>query len=282
MGEDFRLPCSKGRLERAGKGLRDGTLTEEQRHDLDDLLLVYMAAAEWVQDRLTAEGLSVSLPRIKQDSSLRSKLQRIHVPFYNLEDVAGLRIVVDGGLHEQDAVLERVRSCFRVQVVRERDRRSEPRYGYRAYHIILRVGDVLVEVQVRTKLQHAWAEASETLAELGGRDMRYGSPPTHPVPKVLAWVRTAHDGLIEEGLGGAEIEVAVAGLADLTANAKAVPWWRTWWLRIRLRRLRARLGRVQGSCVERLRRLRTMIAEVQVLGATIQKLESQIEREASP
>ncbi len=36
-----------------------------------------------------------------------------------------------------------------------------------------------VEIQVRTKWQHEWADMFEKLADLIGREIRYGEPPAH-------------------------------------------------------------------------------------------------------
>src|SRR6266704_1936073 len=46
------------------------------------------------------------------------------------------------------------------------DRRDTPSHGYRAVHVIVRHSGKLVEIQVRTALQHLWAELSEKLADL--------------------------------------------------------------------------------------------------------------------
>ncbi len=45
-------------------------------------------------------------------------------------------------------------------------------------HVIATVGGRPVEIQVRTVLQHAWANTTEALADQWGRGIRYGEPPT--------------------------------------------------------------------------------------------------------
>lgn len=47
-------------------------------------------------------------------------------------------------------------------------------HGYRAVHVIVFLDDARVEVQVRTALQHEWAEAFEKFADRVGRGVRYG------------------------------------------------------------------------------------------------------------
>jgi len=71
-----------------------------------------------------------------------------------------------------------LRDEFRVQ--RFEDRRLEPNHGYRAVHLIVEVENYPVEIQVRTALQHSWAEAFEKLADRLGRGIRYGDVPADP------------------------------------------------------------------------------------------------------
>lgn len=54
------------------------------------------------------------------------------------------------------------------------DRRVKPNYGYRAVHLIVKVDGKLMEIQVRTKLQHDWAELSEKLSDKIDPSIKYG------------------------------------------------------------------------------------------------------------
>jgi ppGpp synthetase/RelA/SpoT-type nucleotidyltranferase len=60
------------------------------------------------------------------------------------------------------------------------DRRTAPSSGYRAVHVVVFEAGLPVEVQVRTELQDAWAQAYERLADRWGRGIRYGEPPNEP------------------------------------------------------------------------------------------------------
>lgn len=54
------------------------------------------------------------------------------------------------------------------------DRRTNPSHGYRAVHVITSVSGKLIEIQVRTLLQHLWAELSEKFSDVYDQDIKYG------------------------------------------------------------------------------------------------------------
>jgi ppGpp synthetase/RelA/SpoT-type nucleotidyltranferase len=93
-----------------------------------------------------------------------------------MQDIAGVRLVIEGTRLDQDRVVERILELF--PDARMVDRREKPSYGYRAVHVIVRTRGCLVEVQVRTELQDSWAQGMERLADIYGRQIRYGEPPT--------------------------------------------------------------------------------------------------------
>jgi hypothetical protein len=57
------------------------------------------------------------------------------------------------------------------------DRRKTPSHGYRAVHFVVRLDGIPVEVQVRTELEHSWAQLSEKLADMVGPAVKYGGGP---------------------------------------------------------------------------------------------------------
>jgi hypothetical protein len=47
-------------------------------------------------------------------------------------------------------------------------------------HVIVSLDGITIEIQVRTLMQHVWADVMERLADRLGRQIRYGDAPTPP------------------------------------------------------------------------------------------------------
>jgi ppGpp synthetase/RelA/SpoT-type nucleotidyltranferase len=98
-----------------------------------------------------------------------------------VQDLAGARIMVRD-FAAQDACKDEVSQFYAGQghACKVIDRRIDPRFGYRAVHIVVRIDEILVEIQIRTELQDSWAQIVERLADRWGRGIRYGQDPEHP------------------------------------------------------------------------------------------------------
>ncbi len=154
-----------------GKGaLRPGDLDllQQLRADYDAPL---QFAETVLRERL---GISAT-SRLKTVQTLIEKLVREKTRLSVMQDIAGLRVVDELTLQQQDVLVRRIEAAFDRATVE--DRRFKPSFGYRAEHIIVEVDDCLVEIQVRTRLQDLWAQTMESLADRWGRQIRYGLPP---------------------------------------------------------------------------------------------------------
>ncbi|HMS57575.1 MAG TPA: RelA/SpoT domain-containing protein [Tepidiformaceae bacterium] len=173
----------------AGKRLRDGRATEADEAFFRQFLAAHdevLAAVVERLRRLTAPDGSRVEPaqRVKTRETLLEKLHRGSA-LSRVQDVAGARIAVDGTLDEQDAMAAAVVEILGGSV-RTLDRRVEPNHGYRALHLVAKVDGCWVEVQVRTKLQHLWAETYERLADKLGREIRYSESEEPRVTEMYA------------------------------------------------------------------------------------------------
>jgi ppGpp synthetase/RelA/SpoT-type nucleotidyltranferase len=88
-----------------------------------------------------------------------------------MQDIAGCRVVVDDIPKQSDAI-EALGKIFESMVII--DRRKKPSHGYRAVHVVVKLRGQPIEIQVRTALQHMWAELSEKLSDVVDPAIKYG------------------------------------------------------------------------------------------------------------
>lgn len=182
-------PWSMKRLRKLGECIRDETEIPDALPSYDEVMLHYNDVAADAQERISEldwGSLLGSRPyevtsRPKTIDTLRQKLKRDRdTPLSNIQDIAGVRFEAEMSLDEQDAVANAIAGRFGHDLEAcLHDLRITPRSGYRAVHIWLRL-PTRVEVQIRTHLQSAWANMYESLADVLGREIRYGELPTDP------------------------------------------------------------------------------------------------------
>lgn len=172
------LPCSKNEANRLGKRLAaEAPLAAEDEDLLEEILSAYFEAQKIAQDRLARLGLQAT-GRVKETPTLKEKLRKQStMQLLSLDDVAGVRMVLHGGRKAQDRAVAAILMEFNSELAKDLiDRRATPSHGYRAVHVIVRLGELKVEIQVRTQLQDLWAQVIETLGTKWGRELRYGEP----------------------------------------------------------------------------------------------------------
>lgn len=186
------LPWSNGQLRKLGKCILSGEAPSGSVPDYGEVMMHFNDVAAWTQEQIRSlEGESLLgrrsfevASRPKTIDTLRQKLQRDTTkPLQIIQDIAGVRFEAEMTLDEQDEVVNAMVGLFGHDPVEcVKDLRVGEHSGYRAVHIWLRL-PTRVEVQVRTHLQSAWANMYESLADVLGRDIRYGELPTHSGPR---------------------------------------------------------------------------------------------------
>ncbi|MEV4638133.1 hypothetical protein AB0J80_12360 [Actinoplanes sp. NPDC049548] len=174
------LPISKKQLDKLGDRLRDAASPAAEDFELlEQVLGAYDEALQCVRTRLLELGFEPTV-RLKTTGTIVDKLRRDRSSsLKTIQDLAGARIVLAGTLRTQDAAAQTIMESYAAGPVLPLlvDRRADPRAGYRALHVILRLDGIPVEVQIRTELQDLWAQLFERLADTWGRQIRYGGPP---------------------------------------------------------------------------------------------------------
>lgn len=178
------LPFSKSQVDKLGQRLAaPGPYSDEDASQLEQVLIAYAGAVAAARQALevlendTFRNVSIT-GRAKTTQTTLEKLVRNKSRLSSIEDLAGVRIVADMTLSEQDSMAARVIDLFGGPAYcRLVDRRSDPRAGYRAVHVIVKLDGLPVEVQIRTRCQDAWANLFEKTADAFGRGIRYGEPP---------------------------------------------------------------------------------------------------------
>lgn len=160
-------------VDRLGERLRQA-ITAQDLTLLDSYRRGFRAAYDAVVDRIRTElGLQASGRPAKSTSAIVDKLRRGTMRLTQMQDIAGCRIVV-ADIPAQGQLIATLERMFDATLI---DRRTMSSYGYRAVHVIARSVELPVEIQLRTDLQHVWAEVSEKLADAHGIDTKYGGGP---------------------------------------------------------------------------------------------------------
>ena len=160
-------------VDRLGDRLRHA-VTAEDLTLLDTFRRGFRHSYESVVDRIrNVLSVEVSGRPAKSTTAIVDKLKRGSMRLTQMQDIAGCRIVVSD-ITAQNLLLAKIKEMFKVVVA---DRREKPSHGYRAIHVIVQSTDLPVEVQLRTDLQHIWAEVSEKLSDAYGIALKYGGGP---------------------------------------------------------------------------------------------------------
>lgn len=118
------------------------------------------------------------ITRHKREGQIVAKLVRDGTRLAKMEDIAGCRAILPA-LDDVLAVSDRIHTHARtIDVQSIDDYNLEPRHGgYRALHLHALRDGRQVEIQLRTKRQHDWAEAVEAWDNASGHDIKHENGP---------------------------------------------------------------------------------------------------------
>jgi len=188
----IELEYSKKAVRRSG----DYLISDDFDIDIDKFLESYEVLENWrsshaypIQSMLgyfrkkafEVEPKSIVARRLKRTPSVLSKLKRESgMKLDRMEDIGGCRIVVLNRkqvYQVRDAI---VGGSTRNTLRRERDYIKQPKdSGYRGIHLVYRYNGQKkqysthsIELQIRSKVQHAWATAVEVVGTFTGQSLK--------------------------------------------------------------------------------------------------------------
>jgi ppGpp synthetase/RelA/SpoT-type nucleotidyltranferase len=190
---------SKSDVNKAGKILVLDIVDDEGNfRDLEQWFWAYDVLANWrachgypintfqalLRKRLGDTKNALVAQRLKRAPSVIAKLRRFRsMNLSQMQDIGGLRAVVSSMTRLKTLTDLYRGSKFKHELVSSKDYISNPkRDGYRSIHMVYRYKNgrapdyngLLLELQFRTQLQHAWATAVETMGTFLGQALKSG------------------------------------------------------------------------------------------------------------
>lgn len=174
---------SKRGLDRAGKIIRLHRDDEGYYAAIDVLnrwreqhilpMDFYFDACNEIVQRCSLYQNTVVAERLKRLPTIVDKLDRFpHMHLSTMYDIGGVRVIL-GDIQPLVSFEHEARLLPGLKASQCKDYLATPKgSGYRGRHLIFERDGMLIEVQLRTKLQHLWATSVETVDVIRGTSMK--------------------------------------------------------------------------------------------------------------
>lgn len=174
---------SKRKIDQIGEILKiDGELSKKEQSDLREWRNSFSSTLDYYHLKLKTiarrDEMLTLARRLKRIESIQIKLKRFKtMRLSTLQDIAGVRLV----LRDEKALIETFTQLrglsTRHKLKRLDDYHNNPKKdGYRGIHLVYQKEELgMVEIQLRTELEHIWATAVETYGELQNTSFKTGS-----------------------------------------------------------------------------------------------------------
>jgi ppGpp synthetase/RelA/SpoT-type nucleotidyltranferase len=179
---------SKNKLDKAGKALASESF-DAQKNDLSEareivdwyraqhlepLTEVTLKLQEW----LASSGLTYYVAqRLKRRPQIIRKLRRFPVRLTQLQDIGGCRVIFESN-DDLNVFLEQTKNrvkrgrYFAIRRITDYRELGREDSGYRAVHLIVVRNDRVLEIQLRSRIQHHWAESIERASVIYGYHLK--------------------------------------------------------------------------------------------------------------
>lgn len=184
---------TRNKTNRAGDALRNSDSSDDDKNNALKVLShwryahihpmnVFKNRLERVSQEMDKKSFTGE--RLKRVPSIIKKLNRFSMRLTQMQDIAGCRAIVSDVKTARKLYEEHyAQSSLKHRKIKEHDYITEPKSdGYRSIHLVYKFksdkpgktiyNDLLVEVQIRSKLQHLWATAVETVGFFMGQAIK--------------------------------------------------------------------------------------------------------------
>lgn len=180
------MALSKSRIDKAGRslahpaGLTIEAMELEEDFDeyrishLEPLSLTTLELQSWLHDY---GGSYYIAQRVKRKPQIVRKLRRLSVRLTQLQDIGGCRIIVEKN-EDVDKLIAFIKGnvsrfeSFLLKRVTDYREKGRDETGYRSAHLLLERDGRALELQVRSRIQHYWAESIERTSVIYGRHLK--------------------------------------------------------------------------------------------------------------
>ncbi len=203
--------ASKSRLDKAGKSLAAPAGIDEYElleHEIEfdafraahlqPLSETTTDLQNWMEDF----GDYYIAQRLKRKPQIVRKLQRFNTRLTQLQDIGGCRIIVDSNDDIENLITfiksrAEERGLFNVRRITDYRPSGRDDSGYRSVHFIMERDGCILELQLRSKIQHYWAESIERTSVIYGYHLKEGEGS----PVVRSYFKTLSDIFFEMEAG---------------------------------------------------------------------------------
>lgn len=183
----MKTMTSKAKIDKAGVAFaKDSFKSVEELVELEDVFNEFRKAhlqplsettleiQRWLIDYETEYYIA---QRLKRKPQIIRKLDRLSVRLTQLQDIGGCRIIVERNADVDKTLkflLEKVSAQKNIVVDRITDYREKGRddTGYRAVHVLMTRQGHKLELQIRSRIQHYWAESIERTSVIYGYHLK--------------------------------------------------------------------------------------------------------------
>lgn len=185
---------TRGQINRAGRRVVDPNISPSEREECIKIIDSFRAAHAYPMNTFAinlkhkVEGIksAIVVQRLKRLDTILYKLERFpKMELARMQDLGGCRVVVPK-IEDVYTIVKRMRDS-RIRHIEHNCKdyiaTPNPNTGYRGYHLIYRYNSdknedyngLLIELQIRTELQHLWATAVETVGIFTENQLKFNN-----------------------------------------------------------------------------------------------------------